>query len=111
MGVTYNFANFNAASAYGTVKLVTNEKASYDLYWGDGEGNKLKYDNIELRNLVITITTDEVNSNSEYQGSYRITSPYLVIPEGAKEVLVYKEETKTPHKCDIPESKQLMKGF
>ncbi len=109
LGVTYNFANFNAASAYGTVKLVTNEKASYDLYWGDGEGNKLKYDNIEFTEFG-TITTDEVNNNSEYQGSYRITSPYLVIPEGAKEVLVYKEETKTPYKCDIPESKQFNEG-
>ena len=87
------------------MKLVTNEKASYDLYWGNGEGNKLKYDNIEFTEFG-TITTDEVNNNSEYQGSYRITSPYLVIPEGAKEVLVYKEETKTPYKCDIPESKQ-----
>lgn len=108
-GVIYNFANFTAGSAYGSIKLSTDEKASYDLYWGDGEGNKLTYNGVEFTEFG-SIDTEFNSQESSYEGTYKIISPYTVIPEGAKEVLVYKSETKTGYKCDIPVSKQFNAG-
>lgn len=108
-GIIYNFANFTAGSAYGSIKLSTDEKASYDLYWGDGEGNKLTYNGAEFTEFG-SIDTEFNTQESSYEGTYKIISPYTVIPEGAKEVLVYKSETKTEYKCDIPESKQFNAG-
>lgn len=108
-GVIYNFVNFTAGSAYGSIKLSTDEKASYDLYWGDGEGNKLTYNGVEFTEFG-SIVTEFNSQESSYEGTYKIISPYTVIPEGAKEVLVYKSETKTGYKCDIPVSKQFNAG-
>ena len=107
--VIYNFANSMPGLAYGNIMLYTGEEASYDLYWGDGEGNRLEYNGVEFTEFGRIDTTFNSRDNS-YSGVYKVISPYTVIPEGAKEVLVYKSETKTEYKCDIPQSKQFNAG-
>lgn len=108
-GITYNFANFTAGSAYGSITLSTDEAATYNLYWGDKDGNKLTYNGVEFTEFG-KINTKLNSTTGSYEGNYKIASPYTAIPEGAEKLLVYKSETKTEYSYNIPESKQFNMG-
>lgn len=103
--VVYNFANNDAGSAYGTITVTTTEPGDYNLYWGDGEGNKLKYDGVEYSELGTVKTTTE-----DLTAEFKVISPYTAIPDGAKKLLVCDKESQVTDTYDIPASKQFNKG-
>ncbi len=103
--VVYNFANTKAGSAAGTITVATEKAGTYELYWGNGEGEKLKSGDVEFTELG-TVTTTEADLTAEY----RFISPYTVIPEGAKQVLVEDSEDHIVSTYDIPENKWLAEG-
>ncbi len=93
----YNFANGDAGYAYGTVVIEANVDGEYIMFWGDSAGNKLKKNGYEYTQfLEITVTNGNGYSN--------VGSKYTVIPEGAKTVLVYKDNVKQ-HTYTIPANK------
>lgn len=103
--VKYDFATTTAGDAYGTITVTTAEAGSYDLYWGDGEENRLKYNGVEYSELGTVETTSE-----NLMAQYKIISPYTAIPEGAKELLVCDSENQVMATYDIPASKQFSEG-
>lgn len=103
--VSYEFANDNPGSAYGTITFISDEAGEYSFYWGDGEGQKLKYNGAEYSELGKSTTTSD-----NLTATYRVISPYTAIPEGAKELQVYDENDKKVSSYGIPEAKQFNGG-
>ncbi|MCR5736156.1 MAG: metallophosphoesterase [Eubacterium sp.] len=103
--VTYQFANTRAGSAAGTISVTTENAGTYELYWGDGEGQKLKSGDVEFTELgTVTTTEDDLTAD------YKFISPYTVIPEGAKEVLVEDSTDTVVDSYTIPENKLFAEG-
>lgn len=104
-GVEYKFADNTPGNAYGKISLTISEAGTYNFYWGDDKGQKLKYNGVEFTELGIVKTTSE-NLNVTYE----IPSPYTAIPEGAKQLLVCDKDSKTVYSEKIPEKKQFNEG-
>lgn len=103
--VTYQFANQTAGSAAGTITVTPEKAGTYQLYWGDAEGNKLKAGKVEFTELG-DITTTKANQTA----TYKFISPYTVIPEGAEKVLVTDKDNEVVDDYEIPESKRFNEG-
>lgn len=103
--IDYNFANANPGLAYGKITVSTTVPGDYQLYWGDKNGKKLKYNGVEFTELT-DITTTESNLTTSYQ----IPSTYTVIPQDAEKLLLLDEESDTVCTYDIPEEKQFNEG-
>lgn len=103
--VEYQFSNTKAGSAAGTISVTTEKAGTYELYWGNGEGQKLKSGNVEFTELGTVTTTEE-----KLTADYKFISPYTVIPEGAKEVLVADSENVVVDSYEIPQSKLFAEG-
>lgn len=103
--VSYSFANNNAGSAYGKITVTTVEPGTYSLYWGDSQGNKLKYNGVEYSELGTCVTT-----SNNLTATYQVPSPYTAIPEGAKELLVYNSQSQVVSTYNIPVAKQFNAG-
>lgn len=103
--ISYKFANDNPGSAYGTITFASDEAGEYSFYWGDSEGQKLKYNGTEYSELGKSTTTSD-----NLTATYKIISPYTAIPEGAKELQVYNANDEKISSYDIPESKQFAGG-
>lgn len=104
-GIVYNFANNDAGSAYGTISVTTEDAGTYEIYWGDSEGNKLKYNGVEYSELGTVKTTSE-----KLTADFKVISPYTAIPEGAQKLLVCNNEEQVAYTYDIPVSKQFDGG-
>lgn len=103
--VSYNFANNDPGSAYGTITVATAEAGTYSLYWGDSEGKKLKLNGVEYSELgTCATTTDNLTT------TFQVISPYTAIPEGAKELLLYNDKSQVVDTYAIPETKQFNGG-
>ena len=99
--VQYYFANSNAGNADGTIQFTSNKPGTYTFYWGDEKGNKLQYNGIGFSKLGQVSTTSQ-NLTAEYS----VVSSYTVIPEGARELLVYNSGAEKVASYDIPQEKQ-----
>jgi len=95
--VNYVFDSTNAGYAKGTITVTSTVDDTYTLYWGDTNGNKLKRDGIFYSSLGDVTTTSGT-------GTYKVTADYAVIPQGAKTLLVYNEDS-MEYKYDIPSNK------
>lgn len=103
--MTYQFANQNEGDAYGTISVTAKEAGVYSLYWGDGNGGKLSYQGVEFSQLgTVTATVEHLKAD------YQVISPYTVIPEGAKELLLCDEQSQTVDTYEIPKEKQFNEG-
>lgn len=109
MTVEYKFANNNPGSAYGSITITTDELGEYDLYWGDGNGNKLKYNGVSYSELGTCEVTASKTAGTA-TGTYKVISPYTAIPEGAKQLLAYNEKEEKTASYDIPKDKQFNEG-
>lgn len=94
----YDFAYSTPGYADGTIYVKANEDGVYKVFWGDEEGEKLVKNGHEYSYLARVIVQNGV-------GSYNIENDYTAIPEGAKTVLLYKQNEKA-YTYNIPESKQ-----
>lgn len=114
VAVTYNFANNTKGLSKGTIALnadaiAAGSEESYEVYWGDGEGNKLTKDGVEYTAIHKFDSTDAYDGNAKAY-KYDIASDYAAIPEGAKEIFVLDEDEDEVTSFDIPESKQSSLG-
>lgn len=100
--VTYKFENTKAGYADGVISVTANADTTFELYWGDKSGAKLKKDGIYYSELGTVTTKNGV-------GSYDVISCYTAIPEGATTLLVYSEQEKE-YTYNIPASKQFNAG-
>ena len=103
--IDYNFKYKNAGLAYGEITVSTAEPGSYQLFWGDKSGNKLKYNGVEFTELA-DITTTESNLTA----TYKTPSEYTVIPEGAEKLLLLNKASETVTTYDIPSEKKFNEG-
>lgn len=103
--IIYNFANQSAGSAYGKITVSTENPGTYSLYWGDNEGNRLKYNGTEFTDLGDVTTT-----SSNLSATYQVASEYTAIPEGAEKLLLCDSEYNTVSTYNIPDKKQFHEG-
>ncbi len=94
----YDFAYSTPGYADGTIYINANEDGVYKVFWGDESGNKLKKGNYEYSYLARVVVKDGT-------GSFNIINDYTAIPEGAKTVVVYKQNEQV-YAYNIPEEKQ-----
>ena len=84
--IEYAYSNDTAGSAAGTVTLSASLGGSYDLFWGDENGNKL-YEAAGSRKVYYSEFAEvDVRGGN---GSVDIL-PFTAIPDGAETVLAYK---------------------
>lgn len=94
----YDFAYSTPGYADGTIYVNANEDGVYKVFWGDENGSKLKKGNYEYSYLARVVVKDGT-------GSFNIINDYTAIPEGAKTVIVYKQNEQV-YTYNIPEEKQ-----
>ena len=94
----YDFAYSTPGYADGTIYINANEDGVYKVFWGDESGNKLKKGNYEYSYLARVVVKDGT-------GSFNIINDYTAIPDGAKTVVVYKQNEQV-YAYNIPEEKQ-----
>lgn len=94
----YDFAYSTPGYADGTIYINANEDGVYKVFWGDENGNKLKKGNYEYSYLARVVVKDGT-------GSFNIINDYTAIPEGAKTVVVYKQNEQV-YTYNIPAEKQ-----
>lgn len=99
-GLSYEFFNKDAGSAWGLITLTSETPGEYDFFWGNGEGEKLKEDDVEFSELG-TVTLSKRHSSKEFE----VASEYTAIPEGAKELLAIDEDGIVQAKFEIPRNK------
>jgi hypothetical protein len=103
--IIYDYAYQSPGLAYGTITVSTSEAGSYQLYWADKDGNKLKYNGVEFTEIT-DITTTESNQTTEY----KVPSPYTVIPDGAEQLILLNNQSETVCNYVIPENKKFDEG-
>lgn len=107
VSIEYNFADNRAGYAYGSITISAGQEGEYSFYWGDKEGNKLKYNGVEYSEFGSCTATE---SKSEITGTYQVISPYTAIPEGAEKLLAYDNKEEKVCEYTIPESKRFHEG-
>ena len=94
----YDFAYSTPGYAAGTLYVNANEDGVYKVFWGDENGEKLTKSRHEYSYLARVVVQNGM-------GSFNIENDYTAIPEDAKTVVVYKQNTKV-YTYNIPEDKQ-----
>ena len=86
---TVAFSNDTAGSAAGTVTLTAQADGTYDLYWGDAQGEKLTSHAADRDVPYTEFATVTVKGGTGETALY----DFLAIPAGAQSVLVYGGDT------------------
>ncbi len=84
--IEYAFANEEAGSAAGEVTVTASMNGEYDLYWGNGEGEKLFVEVGDYNAYYSEFATVDVSGG---EGSLKIQE-FTAIPEDAETVLAYR---------------------
>ena len=95
--IVYEFTDEQDGNAGGTVTVNSSLPGTYDLYWGDGDGKRLKMDGTPFTEFAEVSVSDGTGSTDVYE--------FTAIPEGAQTVLAFKGAL-LHGQCDIPEEKQ-----
>ena len=83
------FANEEAGSAEGTAMVTANFDATYELYWGDAQGNKLTTSSPSGKIVPYSwfAQVDVKKGKGEHE-----TNSFLAIPDGAETILLYYQD-------------------
>ena len=80
------FSDDRAGYATGTVTITANYDGNYELYWGDGDGNKLTAENKNGDKIGYSYFADIAVENGE--GTEKLNE-FLAIPDNAETMLLY----------------------
>lgn len=83
------FATDEAGSAKGTAKVEANFDATYELYWGDAQGNKLTTSSPSGK--VVPYSWFAQVEVKKGEGT-KETNSFLAIPDGAETILLYYQD-------------------
>ena len=83
------FATDEAGSAEGTAKVEANFDATYELYWGDAQGNKLTTSSPSGK--VVPYSWFAQVEVKKGEGT-KETNSFLAIPDGAETILLYYQD-------------------
>lgn len=99
--IEYAYADEVDGNAGGTVTVNSKYAGTYDLYWGDEDGKRLKMDGTPFTEFAEVRVEDGSGSTDVYE--------FTAIPEGAETVLAFKGAVLCG-KTEIPEEKQADDG-
>ncbi|MBQ6019796.1 MAG: hypothetical protein IJL26_06405, partial [Clostridia bacterium] len=95
--IVYEFTDETDGNAGGTVTVNSKNAGTYELFWGDENGKRLKMDGTPFTEFAEVKVADGSGSADVYE--------FTAIPEGAETVLAFKGAFLCGQ-TDIPEEKQ-----